>query len=120
MTRGGKREGAGRKRGAEGKKTAGRRDRLAEATAIVLRELTPAAAEAMTPIEVVRWAMKTYVLAGDTMLAHACAMDLMPYCLPKLIPAPASPSDMDPAMMTASQRAAEIRQLQAKPRRTLN
>jgi hypothetical protein len=121
VTRGGKREGAGRKRGTSNKKTAARREKLVEATASIVQGLTPAAAALMTPYQVVALVMQTYLLAGDLVLAHAVAMDLMPYCLPKLTPAAANaPSDLDPAMMTASQRATEIRQLQAKPKRVVH
>jgi hypothetical protein len=70
MARGGKRKGAGRKKGAATKKTR------------LIADL--ATADGITPLEIMLQAMRHHYRANDIALAVAIARDVAPYMHPKL------------------------------------
>lgn len=70
MARGGKRQGAGRKRGSATRKTREIADKAAE--------------EGVTPLEVMLDAMRELYERGEKVAASSLAKDAAPYCHPKL------------------------------------
>lgn len=93
MARGGSRSGAGRKRGAASKKT---------------RELADkAAAEGITPLEVMLKAMTSHFQAERLDEAAAIAKDAAPYCHPRLQAIEMSGKDGKPIEIDSTMSPAE-------------
>ena len=96
MARGGKRAGAGRKPNAAGKKArevsdlthggrrAGAGRTLGAATKKTRAIADQAAAEGITPLEVMLNTMRAALLEGDLPFAVSIARDAAPYCHPRL------------------------------------
>ena len=96
MARGGKRAGAGRKPNAAGKKArevsdlthggrrAGAGRTLGAATKKTRAIADQAAAEGITPLEVMLTSMRAALLDGDLPFAVSIARDAAPYCHPRL------------------------------------
>ena len=102
MSHGGKRPGAGRKPGAANKKTRLVADR--------------AAAEGITPLEVMLVAMREAYAAGHIAAAAAFAKDAAPYMHPKLAaiaPEPPIDTDLDLTRLSDAEISARLRQLRA-------
>ena len=125
MARGGKRAGAGRTPNAAGKKArevsglthggrrAGAGRTLGAATKKTRAIADQAAAEGITPLEVMLNAMRAALLDGDLPFAVSIARDAAPYCHPRLSAITVKENiDIDVSTMTDEELEARIRHLQ--------
>ena len=117
MARGGKRAGAGRKPNPAGQKArevsglthggrrAGAGRTLGAATKKTRAIADQAAAEGITPLEVMLNAMRAALLEGDLPFAVSIARDAAPYCHPRLSAITVKEENFDVRAMTCSARA---------------
>lgn len=77
-------QGGGRKKGSVNVATMARMARMDGAAAELLKQMSPDERNAMTSVDVLRFAMKAYVAIGDVDRAAKMAAELAPYESPKL------------------------------------
>jgi hypothetical protein len=104
--------GSGRQKGTPNKKTVEKQQALSVAAEMMLGKMTDQQAALMTPRDVMRLAMRHFLVTGQLGRAHVVAVDLAPYEHPRLSAVMVeSAADAELADMSDSELQALLRRL---------